>query len=279
MNQSKAFKEVAIFFAITLSASFFVFWGPLALFQVPTISFVSQVRGPGWAIILLMLGGFVPSSLALFLTWKWEGGEGLRRMGRRVIKIKIGGLWYLAAVVIVLFGSTGEIIISRLVNGDPFDLTLFVQQLGSFLPLLIIGPLSEEIGWRGYAQDRLQKILDPIIGSVILGIFWALWHLPLFIIVGTAQHELGLPFLPFLFKLAALSVCYGWLHNNTGRSVWTAIFFHWMYTYSSQVVSTGTSQTTLLSWLSCIPYMIAAAVVIAAWKTRSQPEMREARAS
>lgn len=278
MDRNTASKEIAIFFAITLGASFFVFWGPLALFKIPTISFVSQVRGPWWAISLFLIGGFVPSITSLFLTWKWEGVKGLHRLGRRVFQIKIGWLWYLVAVVIVLFGSTGEIIISRLVNRNPFDLTLFVQQLGSFLPLLIIGPLSEEIGWRGYAQDRLQKIFDPILASVILGVFWALWHLPLFFIVGAAQHELGLPFLPFLFTLAALSVCYGWLHNNTDRSIWTAIFFHWVYTYFSQVVSTGTGQTILFSWLKCIPYVIAAALVIAAWKTSSQPEMKEARA-
>lgn len=276
MDRKTASKEIAIFFGTTLGSSFFVFWGPLAFFKIPTGSFVSQVRGPWWAIVLFLIGGFVPSLTGLFLTWKWEGGKGLRWLGRRVLQVKIGWMGYLAAVAIVLFGSLGEVLISRLLNQNSFDLTLFVHQLGSLLPLLIIGPLSEEIGWRGYAQDRLQKIFDPIIASIILGIFWALWHLPLFFMAGTAQHELGLPFLPFLVTLAGLSVCYGWLHNNTGRSIWTAIFFHWVYTYFSQVVSTGTSQTILFSWLKGIPYLIAAALVIAAWKTSSQPELKEA---
>jgi len=135
VNRANAIKEAASYFAITLGASFFVFWGPLALFQVPTISFVSQVRGPWWAISLFLAGGFVPSLTGLFLTWKWEGPEGLRRLGRRMTQFNIGWLWYLTIMVIVLFVSAGEVIISRLVTGDTFDLTLFVKQLGSFLPL------------------------------------------------------------------------------------------------------------------------------------------------
>jgi uncharacterized protein len=272
MNQSKAFKEVAIYFAITLSASFFVFWGPLALFQVPTISFVSQVRGPAWAIILFIIGGFVPSFVGVFLTWKWAGREGLRRMGHRVIQWRIGWRWYLAAIGMILFVSIGQIILSRSITCQSFDLSLFAKQLGSFLPLIIIGPFSEELGWRGYAQDRLQKIWDPILSSIILGILWALWHLPLFYMLGTAQNDLGLPFMPFLVTLAALSVGFGWLHNNTGGSIWAAIFFHWIYTYSSQVISSGIQQSPLYSWLSCIPYLILSGLVLVAWKTKPQQE-------
>lgn len=167
MNRANAIKEAASYFAITLGASFFVFWGPLALFQVPTISFVSQVRGPWWAISLFLAGGFVPSLTGLFLTWKWEGPEGLRRLGRRITYFNIGWLWYLTIVGIILFISAGEVIISRMLTGYAFDLTLFIKQLSSFLPLIIIGPLS---------------------------------------------------------------IGYDWLHNNTGRSIWTAIFFHWIYT-------------------------------------------------
>ena len=70
---------------------------------------------------------------------------------------------------------------------------LFLAQLGSFLPLLIIGPLSEEIGWRGYALERLQTRWNALTSSLIVGLVWALWHLPLFMMVGTSQYEFGRP--------------------------------------------------------------------------------------
>jgi uncharacterized protein len=275
MKRTKTLKEAAIFFALTLGASYFVFWGPLALFKIPTISFVSDIKGPTWAIVLYMLGGFVPSLVALLLTGIWEGRQGLRQLGRRVIQVKIGWRWYLAVLLIVLIATVGQLIIGRLM-GNVFDLSLFVQQLGSFLPLIIIGPLSEELGWRGYAQDRLQTAFSPVLSAVILGTLWALWHLPLFFIVGTSQHELGLPFLPFWLTLIAMAIAFAWLHNHTGGSIWTAIFFHWIYTYASQVVSSGFPQTPLNSWLLCIPYLVMAGLVMVVWKSAFRAAMREA---
>jgi hypothetical protein len=66
MNQnSRPMKEAALFFAITLGLAYFVFCGPLALFQAPTISFVSDVRGPIWAIVMYMLNAFGPSAVAI----------------------------------------------------------------------------------------------------------------------------------------------------------------------------------------------------------------------
>ena len=78
MKSTKTVKEAYAFLGLTLAFSYFVFWGPLALFKIPTISFVSDVKGPTWAIALFLVGGFVPSLLAIFLTWKKEGLSGLR---------------------------------------------------------------------------------------------------------------------------------------------------------------------------------------------------------
>ena len=114
-----------------------------------------------------------------------------------------------------------------------------MAQLGSFLPLLIIGPLSEEIGWRGYALERLQTRWNALTSSLIVGLVWALWHLPLFMMVGTSQHELGIPFIGFLVGLMASSILYTWLYNNTKQSIWSAILLHWLYTYAARVVFRG----------------------------------------
>jgi hypothetical protein len=90
MKSTKTVQEAYVFLGLTLAFSYFVFWGPLALFKVPTISFVSDVKGPTWAIALYLFGGFVPSLLAIFLTWKKEGLAGLQLLGRRIIQFKLG---------------------------------------------------------------------------------------------------------------------------------------------------------------------------------------------
>jgi membrane protease YdiL (CAAX protease family) len=268
VKSTKTVKEAYVFLGLTLALSWFVFWGPLALFKIPAISFVSEVKGPAWAIPLFFVGGFVPSLLAIFLTWKKEGTAGLRHLGRRIVQVNIGWRWYLAAVLVVILATMVQLVIISLM-GQAFDMTLFVAQLGSLLPLLIIGPLSEEIGWRGYALGRLQTRWNALTSSLIVGLVWALWHLPLFMMVGTSQHELGIPFMPFLIELTASSILYTWLYNNTKQSLWSAILLHWLYTYAAQVLSSGVTRSPLYNWLEYLPYVVIAIFVVLIWKPQT----------
>jgi hypothetical protein len=50
VKSRKMVNEAYAFLGLTLALSWFVFWGPLALFKIPTISFVSNIKGPIWAI-------------------------------------------------------------------------------------------------------------------------------------------------------------------------------------------------------------------------------------
>jgi len=273
MKNSKKASEAYVFLGLTLALSWFVFWGPLALFKITAISFVSDDKGPSWAIALYIVGGFVPSLLGIFLTWKKEGLSGLRKLGQRIIQFNFGWRWYMFTFLIVIAGTAGQLMINKLL-GNTFNVTLFLTQLGSFLPLLILGPLSEEIGWRGYALPRLQKRWNALTSSLIVGVIWGLWHLPLFMMVGTSQHELGVPFIGFLVGFMANSILYTWLYNNTKQSIWSAILLHWLYTYAGQVVFTGVTRSPLYNWLEFLPYVTMAAIVVLIWKpqTLSRPQ-------
>ncbi|MHC1739785.1 MAG: CPBP family glutamic-type intramembrane protease [Anaerolineaceae bacterium] len=264
MKNSKKAIEAYVFLGLTLASSWFVFWGPLALFKIPAISFVSDDKGPWWAIALFIFGGFVPSLLGIFLTWKKEGLSGLRLLGRRIIQFKLGWRWYVYTFLIVIAGTVGQLIINKLL-GNTFPASLFLAKLGNFLPLLVLGPLSEEIGWRGYALGRLQTRWNALISSLIIGLIWALWHLPLFLMVGTTQHELGIPFIGFLVNFMANSVFYTWLYNNTKHSLWSAILLHWLFTYDTLVVSSGVTRSPLYNWLEWFPYVLIALLVVIIW--------------
>jgi membrane protease YdiL (CAAX protease family) len=206
--------------------------------------------------------------LAIFLTWKKEGLAGLRILGQRILQFKLGWRWYGVTLLIVVAGTAGQLTINRLL-GNTFDGTLFLAQLGSFLPLLILGPLSEEIGWRGYALERLQTHWNALTSSLIVGLVWGLWHLPLFMMLGTSFHELGDPYFGFLIKMMASSILYTWLYNNTRQSLWSAILLHWLYTYAAQVLSSGVTRSPLYNWLEYLPYVIMALVVVLIWKPQT----------
>lgn len=260
MASATEFRRGWVFLAVTLGFSFLVFWGPIALAGVKTISFVDQSRGPVWAIVLFMIGGFTPSLVAIGMTGIHDGRRGLRELFRRVIQMRLGWRWYLAAIVIVGGGAAAQVGMARAI-GNAFDPSPIFAQLGSAVPLIILGPLSEELGWRGYAQERLQTRLSPLVSSLVIGVVWGLWHLPLFFIAGASQSVLGLPFWSFLVGVTSASVIMGWLYANTGGSIWSAVFFHWIYTYAMQVISSGVERSPLYNRLEYVPFVFVAVVV------------------
>jgi hypothetical protein len=228
-----------------------------------------------WAIVLFIIGGFTPSLVAIGMTWITEGRAAAGSLLKRVIQFRIGRRWYAILVGVVIIATAAQIAIMRAL-GQQFDLSRFFAQIGSLLPLIVLGPLSEELGWRGYALDRLQVKLSPLFTSLIVGVAWGVWHLPLFFIPGSTQAESGFPFVGFLFGVTALSIIFTWAHNNTGGSIWTAVFFHWVYAYSLEVTGTGVERSVLYNWLEYTPYIVIAVIVALATGARG-PRVKQVR--
>jgi membrane protease YdiL (CAAX protease family) len=84
--------------------------------------------------------------------------------------------------------------------------------------------LGEETGWRGYALPRLLEATGPVGASLVLGVIWALWHLPLFWTEGSSLFESSV--LVLLLRLPATSIMFTWLFQKTQGSLFLAILFH-----------------------------------------------------
>lgn len=260
-KSNNAIRNAIIFSIITLGLSYFVFWGPLAIAQVQTISFVDKTKGPVWAILLYIVGGFVPSIVGLIMYRITDGASAFRAALKRALQVRIGAKWYAISLGVIIAGGFSQVLLNSMF-GHAFDYSIIIAQLPSIIPLIILGPLSEEFGWRGYLLDTLQARLNPLVSSLIVGVVWGLWHLPLFFMNGTSQNVLGLPFAGFMLNLIGISIIMTWIMNSTGRSLWSAIFFHWMFTYCMQVVSTGVTRSPLYNWLESVPFVIIAIAVV-----------------
>ena len=274
-RDNTSLKELGVFFGLTLGLTYLVFWGPLAVLGIPGAS-LSGASGPPWAIALYVFGGFIPSLVAIFLNWR---GKTLRALWKRLDPRTVNPKWHLAILGVVLLGTVGQLTVIQLL-GYAFDSSLFLTRLIMLLPLLILGPLSEELGWRGYALDRLQARWSALASSLILGVIWSLWHLPLFYIIGTSQYLYDISFLGFMLGTTTISVLYTWAYNNTGNSIWSAVFFHWMYTYALDTLGVGMAPPPAdYQWLQYVPYLIIAVVVVAIWgpKTLTRQQSKVAR--
>ena len=95
-----------------------------------------------------------------------------------------------------------------------------------------IAPLWEEIGWRGFAQPRIQRLYGPAVGSLILGALWGLWHLPFFFgpLAQTGPDatfiSASIALVEFSIGLTGLSVVMTWVLNNCGGSTLLAVLLH-----------------------------------------------------
>lgn len=186
--KNKELKEAFLYFGVVLFLSFFVFWGPIIFLKVEVANLVAGKIGPLWAFILFILGGFVPSGVGIALTAIFEGRFGLRDLFSSSIQIRLGLKWYLLILLVILFYGSLLIMLYTTLGGK-FDFSQFWIQLPTIIPLFILGPLSEEFGWRGFALKRLFKNQNVNLASLTIGVGWAFWHLPLFFMLGTSQHD------------------------------------------------------------------------------------------
>jgi uncharacterized protein len=157
----------------------------------------------------------------------------VRRLLGRLVLWRVGIRWYLFSLLgVSLIMLVGTMIYSwELPNlgtlGGP---SYLLSYLGLFVfGLLLGGPLLEEIGWRGFALPRMERLQGPLLASVILGVMWALWHLPEFLVPSWAASSGGGGILGItLFTLTTITftIVITWVFNNTRASVLVAILVH-----------------------------------------------------
>jgi membrane protease YdiL (CAAX protease family) len=107
--------------------------------------------------------------------------------------------------------------------------------------LFLLGPLPEEIGWRGFLLDRLQLRYRALTASLLLGVAWFAWHGPLFLISGYYGRAGSAPeLLPFGASIVLAAVLYTWIYNHTGRSVPAAVLFHFSGNLTGELLDAPT---------------------------------------
>jgi membrane protease YdiL (CAAX protease family) len=129
------------------------------------------------------------------------------------------------------------------------------------------GPLPEEIGWRGFALDRLQERMTALSASLALGSVWAVWHVPLFFVPGSFQESLNLGSsrsVILLVSLIPLSVLMTWVYNNTDRSTLSAVLIH----YSGNLCGALVVKSDRVAALELGFLSFAAILVTAGWGAR-----------
>jgi membrane protease YdiL (CAAX protease family) len=209
-----------------------------------------------WAPTLFGIGGFALQAAGAFgppiaaaLVTHWSGGS-VRTWFRSLWRWRVPPRFYLYALglPVALFGSMNLVLAAL---GEPVHLDRLTDAagawLGTFVVVTLVGGGQEEPGWRGFALDRFQARHSPLTATLLLGLVWGLWHLPLY----------GLGFVgPMLFV-----VFYTWLYNRT-KSVLLCVLLHGAFTPSLDHLLLVDDDLTVD--LVILTTLLAAAVVLVA---------------
>lgn len=226
--------------------------------------------------IPMLLGVLGPMVTGITFTYLTRDREGRRDYWKRIIDFKrIPGKRYLiiflfvpilnvlAALVDIVTGGAGATWgeAARNVFTNPSSIILSIL-FSSLIPFI------EELGWRGYVLDRMQEKYTALVSSVILGVIWSVWHLPLFFVQGTYQAGLGVgtqAFWLFMLGVLPLNLPFTWIYNNTNRSTLAVFLFHSMVNFTGELIALSERAETY----SIVLWSVAAIGIVMIWGAKT----------
>jgi membrane protease YdiL (CAAX protease family) len=225
----------------------------------PVLGFVLIAYAMSWPVWLLawvtgwfplvVLGGFGPASAAAVMLRL--GKQPVRPWLRRLLLWRVRPRFYAYALLLPA-AIYGLVNLALQVLGADVDWSLLPGRLPSYLLALLLtatlfGGL-EEPGWRGYALPRLQARHTPLKATLLLGLAWGVWHVPLY---GPAGFVVPL----------VLAFFYTWLYNRTG-SVLLCVLLHGSFTAAQDELLLTADSVTVDAVILGIYVAAAAAVVL-----------------
>lgn len=246
--------QLTSFFVLSYAIMFGVLFGYIAL-------------NPGrpmtqWSLVWF-LSVFSPTYSALIVSWIVGGTAEIKRLLSGFTRWKVGVRWYLAAAFLL----AGPFLVAAvyIALGHPAigllpGVTVPVL-LAKVFTQFFAGPASEEAGWRGFALPRLQSRFSALNSSLILGVIWTCWHIPLFFLAGEAQ--LGIPFPFYLLLVTTLAVYFTWLYNNTGGSLIITVLAHFFFNLTGTLITGQLNlMPTMLFYMTASPMLGVATIAV-----------------
>jgi membrane protease YdiL (CAAX protease family) len=180
-------------------------------------------------IPVIMIGVYGPLVGALFALHKGEGKGSSKKYLRSFLDFRLG--WKAYFIPIIIFGGSTFIAwFSPELFGEE-RLPMLLPSIWVFIPYLLImillGGGQEEFGWRGYALPILESKFGIWIANIIIGIIWAIWHIPLWFITGTSQTYMN--FGGFILLMIGYSFILSWIREISGNRPFSGLYVHGLF--------------------------------------------------
>jgi hypothetical protein len=234
---------------------------PMATFVVFTY-LLSWWSAPFAEGRIIPYGPALAAAIVLAVT---TGRRGLGGWWRRITRWRVAWYWYLIGPGIIAGYQSVAFVLNLLLGANLVSLPQ-PPGMGTTITLLLLGGLWEEPGWSGYALPKMQERFanrpnGALLAALVVGVFRAIWHLPLFIY----GH---IPWFDFLIFSFAFQIIISWLFNRSGGSVPVVMWFHLASNIFGAVFNSSMFMGT--EWTNYRALFMALACVIAViilWKS------------
>lgn len=189
--------------------------------------------------ILPIISGLGPALGAFFAVANFPDKGEFRSFLRRVFKIPSSSQWVLFAILVPIGFVIAGIIITYFNNGL-VGIEYSIETVRAVIPIFLLSIIwggVEEIGWRGLLLPQLRRGTNDLVAATITGIFWWVWHLPMYI-YNTGSNHAVLTFFISLLPTIGLSFYLSWIYIHT-ENVVLCILFHAVYNTAGKVSGLG----------------------------------------
>lgn len=204
-------------------------------------------------VLLILCYGFLPAMLAVFFNKRaggtWRDLQFVKPSWKSIV---------IALVIPAVYVILGFYLQVQLGYRSKPDWSVFgghVQLLlstvgGLFLTCLLV--LGEEIGWRGYLQGKMFQAFGEFRGTILLGLVWGIWHLPVALTgYNFPEHPYLEAFITYPLACVAYSLIIAYF-GSWKHSIWVAAVFHGANNHFNMIALSTTDllDSWSFAWLS-----------------------------
>jgi membrane protease YdiL (CAAX protease family) len=251
------------FFIITFLWSWLLF-SPLVLIGMEIIPLGSDFLAK-YSLPFIGLAAFGPAVGAIFSLRSLNGKGAVKNYFESFFSLRFGWKVWIAIFLVLGLSSFIAWILPELWGETRLPMLLpniFVFPVYLLL-MIFLGGGQEEIGWRGYILPYLENKFGFVFGSLILGIVWAIWHLPLWFIPGTSQGYMS--FFAFMLLTIGYSYFFSWIIEASGKRLFSGLIVHgaansFMPLFPTLAMVQNANQ--IRWWIYCVLILIIGTIIV-----------------
>jgi hypothetical protein len=239
----------------------------------------------GWLITLhkvslplfpvLVVGSFGPFVGALVATLAEGGPRRALWFFARAFDPRMGWAAFLVSFFLLpILAVAVEVVHAGLAHEAPhFRMTLAGLPMSYLFLFVLGGTLAEEYGW-SLLSDQLDGVLPLTAATFVLGVIWALWHLPLFFIIAPGAIQGYTPFHIFLVATVAMRFLFAWVYHRGGHNILSNMLLHTAANLAYSIVALAPSPEDMSTgrlWMFAALNIFSAVVLWVAAPIESGP--------